>query len=98
MSSKSKSPTARLTLTLTRELKELIETAACASEQNVQEFAAAILVENARRVLHEHKTTVLSGADAETFVKFLESDDEPNEALKKAAKRYAKRVISSAAD
>src|SRR5205814_1206614 len=93
MASRSKSPTARLTLTLDRELKELIETAACASEKNVQEFAAAILIENARRVLREYRTTVLTGADAEAFVKILESDAEPNDALKRAAERYKHSVV-----
>ena len=78
----------RLQIRLDRQAKELIERAACATGQSVNDFAASVLVENARRVLQEHGTTVLSDQDRNLFLALLDSDAKPNDALKRAVKKY----------
>jgi uncharacterized protein (DUF1778 family) len=85
--------TTRLDFRLTRELKELIEQAACVTGQSVSDFALSVLTENARRVLREHSTRVLSNRDRDRFLAMLD-EGEPNEALKKAARRYRKRIVA----
>lgn len=82
---------ARLNFRLNQQLKELIDRAACLSGQSVSDFAVSVLAENARRVIHEHSTTVLSDRDRDLFLAMLDEDAEPNEALRKAARKYKER-------
>jgi uncharacterized protein (DUF1778 family) len=81
----------RLDFRLNRQLKELIERAALLTGQNVSDFAVSVLAERARQVVQEHETTVLSDRDRDLFLAMLDRDAEPNEALKKAAKRFKQR-------
>jgi uncharacterized protein (DUF1778 family) len=79
----------RLNFRLPAELKETIEEAAAHLGQTVTDFAVSTLVQNAREVIEQHKTTYLSHRDWEIFVKMLEDTDaKPNAALASAARRY----------
>lgn len=84
---------ARLNFRLNGELKKLIEDAAAQTGQTVSDFAISTLVDSARRVLREHEVTRLSNRDREVFAAMMDNPTtEPNEALKRAAKRYKKQV------
>lgn len=82
---------ARLDFRLNRQMKELIDRAASLTGQSVSDFAISTLVEKARRIIQENGTTVLSDRDRDIFLAMLDSDARPNEALKRAAKRYKAR-------
>jgi uncharacterized protein (DUF1778 family) len=71
--------------------RELIEQAAAQSGQNLDDFAAATLIEKAREVLHSGRARVLSERDARRFVELLDAEVGPNEALRSAAERYRKQ-------
>lgn len=81
----------RLSFRLERRHKALIEGAASALGQSVTEFAVSRLVRYARDVLGAHETTLLSDRDRRAFLSVLDSDAEPNEALKKAAQTYRRQ-------
>jgi len=80
--------TARLELQLTSASKTMIERAAAVNNQSLGDYSVSRLVEVARRDLLEHETLVLSDRDRDLFLAMLAEDAEPNEALKRAAKRY----------
>lgn len=79
---------ARLVFRLNRQMKELIDRAASLMGQSVSDFAVSTLVEKARRIVQENGITVLSDRDRDIFLAMLDDDARPNEALKRAAKRY----------
>ncbi len=79
---------ARLNFRLPNEMKETIERAAVASGLTVTDFAINALVNSANEVLERHQTRTLSNRDRDVFLALLDSDEEPNEALKEAAKEY----------
>ncbi|MEQ1903944.1 MAG: DUF1778 domain-containing protein [Pirellulaceae bacterium] len=84
---------ARLNFRLAPELKQTIEQAAAEMGLTVSDFAIAALVQSARKVLDESEHTRLSNRDRAIFLKMLDDQTaKPNAALKKAAKRYVKRV------
>jgi len=83
----------RLNFRLPREHKRLIERAASSLGQSVTEFAVSNLVRDARRALREEEVTVLSDRDRDLFLSLLESPPKPNEALKRAAKRYRRQRV-----
>ena len=87
MSSKLK----RFDMRLDVEQKELLERAALASGQSVTDFARLNLLAKAREVLHEMGSTTLSDKDRDIFLKILDSESGPNEALKKALRRARHR-------
>ncbi len=75
---------ARLNFRLPSEVKEKIERAAVASGLTVTDFAVHALVNTADEVLERQHTRKLSKRDRDIFLALLDSDDEPNEALKSA--------------
>jgi uncharacterized protein (DUF1778 family) len=81
----------RLNFRLDRQVKSLIEQAATTLGQSVTEFAVFHLVRDARTVLREQETTMLSDRDRQVFLSMLEADAQPNEALKRAAKIYRRQ-------
>lgn len=84
---------ARINFRLSSELKKTIEDAAAQMGQSVSDFAISTLVQAARQVLNEQQVTRLSERDRKAFAALLEDESsKPNEALKKAAKRYKKQV------
>jgi uncharacterized protein (DUF1778 family) len=81
----------RLDFRLNRRVKEVIERAAAVSGQSVSEFAVSTLYRTATEVLEKEQVTRLSNRDRDVFLALLDSDGKPNEALKRAARRYKNR-------
>ena len=87
MSALPNQPT-RIDFRLKSEHKALIERAASAHGQTVTQFAIATLVKAAHESIQQASLTELSIRDRDVFLEMLDSNAEPNAALKKAAKRY----------
>jgi uncharacterized protein (DUF1778 family) len=79
---------ARIDFRLKKELKELIDRAATLTGKSLSDYAVSVLVDDAKRVVDQNSMLVLSNRDRDTFLAALDADPEPNEALKKAARRY----------
>ncbi|HXH69137.1 MAG TPA: DUF1778 domain-containing protein [Pyrinomonadaceae bacterium] len=86
------SEVARLNFRLPPEAKEKIERAAVVSGLTITDFAIHALVNSADEVLERHHMTVLSDRDRDIFLQMLDNPPPPNEALKKAAKRYKQTI------
>ena len=93
VSEKKQRNDARLDFRLNRQIKEVIEQAACASGQSLSDFAVSVLYRTAKEVLDREQNTRLSNRDRDTFLAMLDSEAPPNEALKSAAKRYKKQSL-----
>jgi uncharacterized protein (DUF1778 family) len=78
---------ARCDFRLSSAAKALIEQAAALNGQTMTEFAVATLVEKARQMLHAESVRTLSVRDAQRFMRILE-EEEPNPALREAARKY----------
>lgn len=91
MASTLPNQTSRLDFRLQSEHKTLIERAATVHGQTVTQFAIATLVKAAHESIHQASLTELSTRDRDVFMEMLDSDAQPNAALKKAAKRYRSR-------
>jgi len=76
---------------LSKKNKRMIEQAAAISGQSLSDFAVTSLVRAAQEKINEETATILSNRDRDIFLKMLESDARPNEALRAAAKRYRDR-------
>ena len=87
MATKSKN-SERIDFRLAHAQKTLIEQAALARGQTVSDFAKATLVTQANQTLQEVAVTRLSKRDRDVFLAMLDDDSAPNEALRRAAKRY----------
>ena len=84
---------ARLNVRLPSELKQTIEEAAAVLGQSISDFTISAVVREARHVIQDAQMTRLSNRDRDAFLAALESaDTKPCDALKKAARRYKKRV------
>lgn len=84
---------ARINVRLDSELKKIIEEAATSLGQTVTEFTVSTVVREARQVIQDAQVTRLSNRDRDQFFAALEEkDSKPNEALKKAARRYKQRI------
>ena len=81
---------ARLDVRLPGQLKNLIQEAAELSGQTMSDFVVSTLSTTARRILHQERLTVLSDRDRDIFLKMLDADAKPNQALRRAAKWYKK--------
>ena len=81
----------RLDFRVSREHKALIERAASAQGQTVSSFAVSTLLKAAEEAVQRESTRTLSGRDARTFLAMLDSDAQPNAALKAAARKYKER-------
>jgi len=73
------------------ELRTLIRDAAALRGQSVSNFVISTLEETSIRVVQEQGTTVLSDRDRDIFLAMLDTDPEPNETLKQAARRFRGR-------
>lgn len=82
---------ARLDFRLSSDDKQMIEQAATATGRSISDFAVANLIEAARRTLDEITVTRMSMRDRDAFLALIDSDAEPNAALRTAAERYGKR-------
>ena len=83
-------PQARLGLRLNRAHKERIERAAAATGQTVNSFASSELLKRCDEILQNQELRLLSNEARDRFLALLDSDAEPNEALKAAAAEYKK--------
>ncbi len=79
---------ARIHFRLPQEAKEVIERAALASGLTMTDFAISSLLQSAHEALERLAQRQLSDRDRDLFLKILDEDVEPNEALKQAAHRY----------
>lgn len=80
--------TERLDFRITSENKRLIEQAAALSEQTVSDFVLSVTLPIAKEKLAESHLTKLSNKDRDLFLALLDDESEPNEALKRGAKKY----------
>ena len=71
--------------------RRVIEQAAVLEGQTLTEYAVSNLVRSARETIQGSQVTELSRRDWKAFTALLQADAEPNEALKRAAKRHRKR-------
>jgi len=81
----SANPTTRLEVRIAPELKATIERAAAALGLTLTDYSISRLVENARADLKQCESVVLSDRDRDLFLTLLSSDEQPNEAMKRAA-------------
>ena len=81
---------ARLDVRLPNQLKQIIQQAAELNGQSITDFVVSTLIETARRVVQQERLTVLSDRDRDIFLKLLDADAKPNQALRKAASSYRK--------
>lgn len=86
---------ARLEVRLQQQSKDLIEEAAAFSGQSVSDYVVSTLVRHSTEVLAKQRHFRLSSRDRDRFLAMLDSDDEPNAALRRAAKRFKRRVATS---
>jgi uncharacterized protein (DUF1778 family) len=83
---------ARMDFRLPAETKEIIEQAALVAGQTVTDFAVAALVHSAHETLEHHAQRRLTARDRDAFLRLLDEDARPNDALKQAARSYKKKV------
>lgn len=81
----------RIEARLPRETKIMIEHAARLAGMSASDFVITHAHEAARSVIFEHERWRLDRVQSETFVEALLNPPEPNEALRRAAKRYRAR-------
>ena len=87
-----KKPKTRLDFRLDRDAKDVITQAAHITGKSLSEFAISSLVQSAQEVLEKHQTITFSNRDFDAFLDAIESEEEPNDALKQAAERYKQRL------
>jgi uncharacterized protein (DUF1778 family) len=84
---------AQINIQLPVEARQVVERAAIVSGLSLGEFAAQTVLERAAAVLEHQHVRTLTERDHEAFIALLDSDEGPNEALRKAAEDY-KRYLS----
>jgi uncharacterized protein (DUF1778 family) len=77
----------RLDVRVTREHKRLIEKAALVTGQPVTSFVLSSALDRAREALEGESRTLLSERDGRAFLRMLEEDRAPAEALARAVRR-----------
>ena len=82
----------RMHLRLDTRTKRKLERAAAYEETSVSDFVLANAVAAAERVIDSREKITLSAQDWDIFYDALVNPPEPNERLKKAARRYRERV------
>jgi uncharacterized protein (DUF1778 family) len=82
----------RMHLRLDARTKRTLERAAAYEETSVTDFVLENAMAAAERVIDAHEKVTLSIPDWEVFYNALIDPPEPNEILKKAARRYRERV------
>ena len=87
-----KKPKTRLDFRLEAEAKEVITQAAHVTGKSLSEFAVSSLIQSDQEVLEKHHTITLSNYAFDAFLEAIEAEEEPNEALKRAAERYQQRL------
>ncbi len=80
----------RIDCRLEIEDKQLIEHAASLLGQSVTDFMILNAKRLAKRIIQNETTTRLSERDYQRFIEIMDSDAEPNTALKRAWSKYSK--------
>ena len=83
---------ARIDFRVPRGKKKLIERAANLKGLSLSSYIVSTVLEDAERLVRSENVILLSNRDRDIFLSVL--DQEPNETLKRAAKRYKSRVRS----
>jgi uncharacterized protein (DUF1778 family) len=78
----------RLEARLSRTQKELIQHAADLLGCSLTDFVISSLQEKAKKIIREHEIITLTARESKSFVNSLLHPPEPNDALKRAVKRY----------
>jgi uncharacterized protein (DUF1778 family) len=84
--------TERLEARVSREQKEVFQRAAELHGITLTDFVIGALQEAAVRTVEDHNVIRLAVEDQKTFIDALMSPPVPNEALRRAARRYRKLV------
>ncbi len=84
--------TERLDARLSREEKEIIETAANLRGTSFSDFVRMVTKEAALKTIREHEVLVLSGESRRVFVEALLNPPKPNAKLTAAARRLREEV------
>ncbi len=82
---------ARIAVRLSESHKARIEQAAAMTGQTVNSFVASEMVRRADEIVEREELRLLSNAARDRFLALLDSNQQPNEALKEAAADYKKR-------
>jgi uncharacterized protein (DUF1778 family) len=82
-------PSARIEARVNPEQKRLFERAAEVEGVTLTDFVVSSMQRAATQTLQEHTLIVLSERDQQSFIDALMNPPEPNEALRRAANRYA---------
>jgi uncharacterized protein (DUF1778 family) len=85
----------RMDVRLSRDHKALIEKAAAYSGETLTGFAVTTLVGEARRVVREHESVMLTSRDRDAFMALLDDPEGPNERLRRAARRHRALIARS---
>jgi uncharacterized protein (DUF1778 family) len=88
-------PELHLNLPLIGHTKELIEEAALLIGQSLSDFILATAVKEATKVIEKHRQISFSNRDRDLFLALLDTDDEPNAALKEAVEHYRQVVLEN---
>ena len=91
---RQKKSSARFSFRLPSEIKSRVEDAALASGLTVSDFAINVLLSSADEVLDKHEERRLSGRDRDTFLRMLDDDTAPTDAMTNAVREYRDRVTS----
>ena len=84
---------ARLNFRLPTEAKDVIEQAAAALGQSVNDYAVATLVKKSLQVIDQRHVTELTSRDRDRFLALLDDADvKPNQALRAAATKYKRSI------
>lgn len=89
MASNTQSRDERIDIRVNSEAKSLFLKAAELSGQNLSAFVVESVRERALRVLAEHDRVLLNDQARDVFLKALANPPAPNEALRRAAAKYA---------
>lgn len=89
MATNSTSKKDRLDLRVTAEFKEMVTHAASLAGTSMTSFVNEAILERATKTIEQHERIVLNSKARDRFLHALANPPAPNEALQKAAKKYA---------
>lgn len=82
----------RVQARISPDTKRLLERAASLRGVSLSDFVVSSAYDAATRTVKEHQVIALSARDSEAFARALLSPPAPNDALKRARERYARKV------
>jgi uncharacterized protein (DUF1778 family) len=82
-----------LHFSLTGDQRKLVEAAAALTAQSLNAFAAAAVLETARRTVDGQRGIRLSESDRDHFLALLDNPPEPGRRLARAAEQHAENII-----